>query len=47
MAIEITVGIAMPNSAPEGGEAPIKTYRHVVALPTANGLLQSSTTTSP
>ncbi len=45
MAIEITVGIALPNSGPEGGDPVVKTYRHVVALPTANGVTQTSTTT--
>jgi hypothetical protein len=50
LAIAITIGLAVPGSTPsESGEVKLKTYRHVVAIPTANGATQNSNTsgTSP
>jgi prepilin-type N-terminal cleavage/methylation domain-containing protein len=42
-AISITVEIALPNA---DGEPVQKTFRHIVALPTANGAQSQTTTTS-
>jgi hypothetical protein len=48
LAIAITIGIATPspNPNPSSGDSQLKTYRHVVALPTANGATQITTTSS-
>ena len=35
-AIRITLGLALPTTGDNGEEAPVKTYRHVVAIPAAN-----------
>jgi prepilin-type N-terminal cleavage/methylation domain-containing protein len=43
-AVEITVSILPPNSGSSTGASPgLKTYRHVVAIPTANGATPAST----
>jgi hypothetical protein len=42
-AISIVIEIATPNSE---GNPTLKTYRHIVALPTANGVQSQSTSTS-
>jgi prepilin-type N-terminal cleavage/methylation domain-containing protein len=49
LAIAITIGIAPPSSDSGAGAAPkLKTYRHVVAIPTANfGAAQSTGSTTP
>jgi len=47
LAIAITVGIALTSDSRYGGGQVVKQYRHVVALPTANGLSQNTTTSSP
>jgi hypothetical protein len=50
VAIAITIGLA-PRSAEDEEEVPLKYYRHVVAIPTANMQVQQqsteSTTTQP
>jgi hypothetical protein len=47
LAIAITIGIANPGANGEiGGPDNLKTFRHVVAIPTANGLPQQTTTTN-
>jgi hypothetical protein len=55
MAIAITIGLVPPSTEKRGGKEPeLKYYRHVVALPSANGALfqqlsnsTSTTVTSP
>jgi prepilin-type N-terminal cleavage/methylation domain-containing protein len=44
-AIAVTVGIADPGAGPEG-QSNVKLFRHVVAIPTANGATQAATNTS-
>jgi type II secretory pathway component PulJ len=39
--IAITVGLAVPGTGDDSGEPKVKTYRHVIAIPTANGATQS------
>jgi hypothetical protein len=46
VAIAITIDLALPGSGIESGDAKRKTYRHVIAIPTANGTAQSSSSTS-
>jgi hypothetical protein len=44
LAVAITIGIATPGSGNRSpNDQPLKTYRHVVAIPTANGATQPST----
>jgi hypothetical protein len=46
LAISIQIGIVKAGSvAAANGDRPLKTYRHVVAIPTANGTTQPSSTT--
>jgi hypothetical protein len=53
--IAITIGLAVPGSDADSPEPKLKTYRHVIPIPTANGATQSqngstsgsSTSTSP
>ena len=47
VAVEITLVIATPNSQSETGDTSnLKTYRHVVAIPTANGASSAPSATS-
>jgi hypothetical protein len=46
VAIAITIDLAIPGSSAESGDAKRKTYRHVIAIPTANGQSQSSSSSS-
>ncbi len=47
MAVEITLTIAIPDAQGlTGGNSYVKTYRHVVGVPTANGTSSASTSTS-
>ena len=46
VAIAITMDLARPGSSAESGDVKRKTYRHVIAIPTANGTAQSSSSTS-
>jgi len=46
-AVEITVSILPPNSGSSTGASPgLKTYRHVVAIPTANGATPAPSSTT-
>jgi hypothetical protein len=46
-AVEITLTVTIPGVQPVDGENPnVKTYRHVVAIPTANGTGSASTSTT-
>lgn len=52
--IAITIGLVVPGSSDDSAEAKLKTYRHIIAIPTANGATQSqngstsgSSSTSP
>jgi hypothetical protein len=45
LAIEITLVVAIPNSQSQAGDnSNLKTYRHVVAIPTANGTSSAPST---
>ena len=46
VAIAIVVGIAAPGVDNPEGPADLKSYRHVVFIPTANGAVQQQTTTT-
>jgi prepilin-type N-terminal cleavage/methylation domain-containing protein len=46
VAIAITIGVA-PSSAAGQGTSNLKTYRHVVLIPTANGAMNTNVTTTP
>jgi type II secretory pathway component PulJ len=39
--IAITIGLAIPGSSDDSAEPKLKTYRHIIAIPTANGATQS------
>ena len=43
LAIAVVLGIVPPGA---GGDAAVKTYRHVIPITTANGVVQQSTSTS-
>jgi prepilin-type N-terminal cleavage/methylation domain-containing protein len=46
VAIAITIDLAIPGTSAESGDAKRKTYRHVIAIPTANGTSSSTSSTS-
>jgi prepilin-type N-terminal cleavage/methylation domain-containing protein len=46
VAIAVTIELAIPGTSTESGDPKRKTYRHVIAIPTANGTSSSSSSTS-
>jgi hypothetical protein len=46
LAVAVTVQIALPHSGPPQGEEPLRTFRHILAIPSANGMTLQTAATS-